>query len=53
MLIGDKLADAPQIIVSIDPCLSCNDRVIIIDVRTGKKKTMLLDEIIRRRGKIW
>lgn len=53
MLIGDKLADAPQIIVSIDPCLSCNDRVIIIDIKSGKERTVSLDEIIRRGSKIW
>ena len=35
MLKGYKLADAPIIIASIDPCFSCTDRVKIVDVKSG------------------
>ncbi|WP_456397783.1 hydrogenase large subunit [Palaeococcus sp. (in: euryarchaeotes)] len=36
MLVGEKLADAPVIIGSIDPCFSCTDHVSIIDAERGK-----------------
>jgi len=52
MLVGDKLADAPQIIISIDPCLSCNDRLVIVDLRRGREKTVFLQDFIRRRVKM-
>lgn len=29
--IGNKLADVPVILVSLDPCISCMERVVIID----------------------
>jgi len=38
MLKGYTIADAPLIIASIDPCFSCTERVLVIDVRTGEKK---------------
>jgi NADH-quinone oxidoreductase subunit D len=28
---GHKLADVPMILVGIDPCFSCNDRMVVID----------------------
>ncbi|NJE26970.1 hydrogenase large subunit [Thermococcus sp. MV5] len=31
MLKGEKLADAPIIIASIDPCFSCTDHIVIVD----------------------
>jgi Ni,Fe-hydrogenase III large subunit len=37
MLLNDQFADLPIIIGSIDPCFSCTDRVIKIDIRSGKK----------------
>ncbi len=36
MLREQLLADAPITIASIDPCFSCTDRVIIIEIRNGK-----------------
>ncbi|HWQ45972.1 MAG TPA: nickel-dependent hydrogenase large subunit [Longilinea sp.] len=34
---GHKLADMPMILAGIDPCFSCNDRMITVrDVRTGQ-----------------
>ncbi|PUA31839.1 MAG: hydrogenase 3 large subunit [Zestosphaera tikiterensis] len=36
MLRGVDLADAPITIASIDPCFSCTDRAIKINIKTGK-----------------
>jgi len=36
MLVGYTLSDAPIIIGSVDPCYSCTDRVILVDVNKGK-----------------
>ncbi len=35
MLRDCDLADAPLTIASIDPCFSCTDRILILDLRTG------------------
>ncbi|MEM0212249.1 MAG: nickel-dependent hydrogenase large subunit [Candidatus Methanomethylicia archaeon] len=45
MLPGYTLADAPIIIASVDPCMTCTDRCIYVeDVRIGiVKKTTLMD----------
>jgi len=35
---GQKLADIPIAIASIDPCYSCTDRVIeVVDLNSGRK----------------
>jgi ech hydrogenase subunit E len=31
LAIGHQLADVPMIVVGIDPCFSCNDRMVLID----------------------
>jgi Ni,Fe-hydrogenase III large subunit/Ni,Fe-hydrogenase III component G len=36
MLLGNQFADLPIIIGSIDPCFSCTDRVIKVDMRSGE-----------------
>lgn len=41
MLRGEKLADAPIIIASIDPCFSCTDHIVVIDIRTGRKRRLV------------
>lgn len=38
MLIGEQIADIPIVAVSIDPCISCTDRVAV--VRNGKRKIL-------------
>jgi len=49
MLRGYSVADAPIIIGSIDPCMSCTDRLARIeDVRTSKVAILSLKEITRR-----
>ncbi|MBN2080363.1 MAG: Fe-S-binding domain-containing protein, partial [Spirochaetes bacterium] len=35
MLLNDQFADFPIIVGSIDPCFSCTDRVVKVDVRSG------------------
>ncbi len=44
MLRGYTVADAPLIIASIDPCYSCTERVVIIDVRSGEKRVLSEEE---------
>jgi Ni,Fe-hydrogenase III large subunit/Ni,Fe-hydrogenase III component G len=36
MLLNDQFADFPIILGSIDPCFSCTDRVVRVDVRSGR-----------------
>jgi NADH-quinone oxidoreductase subunit D len=35
LAIGHQLADVPMILVGIDPCFSCNDRMAAIDHGQG------------------
>ncbi|MEM2272913.1 MAG: nickel-dependent hydrogenase large subunit [Candidatus Bathyarchaeia archaeon] len=42
MLRGEKLENARAVIESIDPCFACTDRVTIVDVKTGKRKIIVL-----------
>lgn len=37
MLYECPLSDAPLTIASIDPCFSCTDRLLVVDVRSGKR----------------
>ncbi|WP_461865870.1 hydrogenase large subunit [Thermococcus sp.] len=46
-LVGEQLADVPVAIASIDPCLSCTDRVAVIDARTGKRKILMEKDLLR------
>ncbi len=53
MLQGEQLADVPIIVASIDPCLSCTDRVSIVrggrsDILTKEDLTRLSREKTRR-----
>jgi len=49
MLKGYTLADAPIIIGSIDPCMSCTDRIVkVIDAKKGDEKRFTLKELARR-----
>ncbi len=40
MLRGTPLADAPLTIASIDPCFSCTDRVVVYDMRSGRRSSI-------------
>ncbi len=52
MLIGYRLADAPIIYASVDPCLACTERYLVIDVDTGSKKIMTDDELRAKSRKL-
>ncbi|MDH7594079.1 MAG: nickel-dependent hydrogenase large subunit [Methanomicrobiales archaeon] len=45
MLKGEQIADIPIIVASIDPCLSCTDRVAVI--RGGRREVMTKEELTR------
>lgn len=47
MFQGNRVADAPLIVASIDPCYSCCDRVTVVDVRKRKAKTLEYKELER------
>ncbi len=47
MLKGAYLADAPIIIASIDPCFSCTDHCLVIDVRSGSSRFVSFRELVR------
>lgn len=50
---GQKLADIPIAIASIDPCYSCTDRMIeLVDHRTGERTIKTLEDI-RQYGIRW
>jgi len=36
MLVGGEIADIPVVVASIDPCISCTDRITIIDRDKGE-----------------
>ena len=42
MLLNNQFADFPIILGSIDPCFSCTDRVVVIDIK--KKSRTILDQ---------
>ncbi|MCK4269280.1 MAG: NADH dehydrogenase subunit, partial [Methanogenium sp.] len=45
MVTGEQLADLPIIVASIDPCMSCTDRVAV--VRNGKRDVLTKEELHR------
>ncbi|MBC8477771.1 MAG: nickel-dependent hydrogenase large subunit [Dehalococcoidia bacterium] len=47
MLKGMQIADVPITFASIDPCMSCTNRMIITDRATGKKSVMGYEEMHR------
>ena len=49
MLEGVFVADIPVTLASIDPCFSCTDRALFIDIRTGERWSCFLDELGRRK----
>lgn len=42
MLKGAELADVPAIYASIDPCIACTERALVVDVRSGVKREIEL-----------
>ncbi len=47
ILKGAQLADIPIIVASVDPCLSCTDRVAVTDADAGKTKVFTKEELTR------
>jgi len=45
MLKGDKVENAQVIIESIDPCFSCTDRVTIVSLDDGTRRTVPMDSL--------
>lgn len=45
MLLNNKLADFPIIVGSIDPCISCTDRVVIVEIGANRIKVMRREEL--------
>ncbi|MBS7640341.1 MAG: nickel-dependent hydrogenase large subunit [Candidatus Bathyarchaeia archaeon] len=53
MLVGCEIADIPVIVASIDPCLSCTNRVTIINQEKGKSKVIDMDSLRRMVRRKW
>jgi len=47
MLLDEQFADLPIIVGSIDPCFSCTDRVLRVDLRSGAVTKLSADELER------
>jgi len=47
MLMDMQIADIPIVAASIDPCMSCTNRVIIADEKSGKEKMLTSDDLHR------
>ncbi|MEM1677901.1 MAG: nickel-dependent hydrogenase large subunit [Ignisphaera sp.] len=43
--LGHSIADVPVILVSYDPCISCMERAIVVDLKKGVEKRVTLREI--------
>ncbi len=48
--VGSQLADVPLILSGIDPCLSCNDRMIVINDQRRGSHTRMSWEDLRQYG---
>ncbi len=49
LAVGHQLADVPMIVAGIDPCFSCNDRMVLIN-RSRKEKQGMTWEDLRQYG---
>jgi Ni,Fe-hydrogenase III large subunit len=49
MMLGETIADVPIILASIDPCMSCADRVTLLDVRKNSQKQVTLSDLRKSR----
>jgi membrane-bound hydrogenase subunit alpha len=45
MLKGGQIADVPITFASIDPCLSCTNRAVVVDLTTNKKSLLTSEEL--------
>jgi Ni,Fe-hydrogenase III large subunit/NADH:ubiquinone oxidoreductase subunit C len=49
MIRGCYVADIPAVLVSLDPCFSCTDRMAFIDVNSGHRWMWSMDDIKAKR----
>ncbi|MGQ9800448.1 MAG: hydrogenase large subunit [Candidatus Saccharicenans sp.] len=45
MLVDNKLADFPIIVGSIDPCISCTDRVLVVELKESRARIITKQEL--------
>ena len=45
ILKGGQIADVPIVFASIDPCMSCTNRAVVVDRKTNKKSIMTYEEL--------
>jgi NADH-quinone oxidoreductase subunit D len=45
LVVGHQLADVPMILAGIDPCFSCNDRMVRVDRGRGQVRDWSWDEL--------
>ena len=50
---GGYIADIPIVFAAIDPCLACMDRVILLDIESGKRKDTMSWEELKEYGIRW
>jgi len=53
MLVGCEIADIPVIVGSIDPCLSCTNRVTIVDQEKRESKVVDINSLRRMVRRKW
>jgi Ni,Fe-hydrogenase III large subunit/NADH:ubiquinone oxidoreductase subunit C len=49
MIRGCYIADIPTVLISLDPCFSCTDRMTFVDVNDGSKWFWSMEDIKKRR----
>jgi ech hydrogenase subunit E len=47
LVVGHQLADVPMILAGIDPCFSCNDRMVIVNPARGERQHWTWEELRR------
>ncbi len=45
--VGYSIADVPVILTSYDPCISCMERAVVIDLEKGVRRTVSLKQLAR------
>ncbi len=48
---GALLSDVPVILTSFDPCISCMERLLVVDEDTGEERVVSVRSLLRRRSK--
>ncbi len=45
LVVGHQLADVPLILAGIDPCFSCNDRMVVVRTPNGRRQPLSYDQL--------